>query len=245
MSEAVDAIFTGLQTSADPIYIVEDRGPGPNGRRVYSKESGRELELEPDLLHRLASGGDIDRWAIRPLGDLLIFPYRRGENEQMRLLTPEELAALPLTAAYLGEHEEKLRGRESKKMDHDSWYGYVYPKSLGLHDKPKLGVPRLCDRLHAVDQDGTVYLDNVDVNGILTTATGPGLWVLAAILNSRLPGLRIPLAVGAISWGVLLRNEAVHLTAADPDTGRGPNHGAGESGQGSSQGRLGSQRRET
>jgi len=186
LGEVTSAIFTGLQTSADPVYIVEDRGPGPNGRRVYSRASDRELELEPDLLHPLASGKDIDRWAIRPLGELLIFPYRRDDGK-MRLLTPAKLTALPLAAGYLEEHEKKLRGREHGKMDHDGWYGYVYPKSLGHHDSPKLGVPRLCDRLHAaVDREGAIYLDNVDVNGILPLEDGLDLHGLAAILNSRL-----------------------------------------------------------
>jgi hypothetical protein len=56
-----------------------------------------------------------------------------------------------------------------------------------LHDLPKLGVPRLCDRLHSsVDPDGTVYLDNVDVNGILPREDGPSIWMLACLLNSKL-----------------------------------------------------------
>ena len=105
----------------------------------------------------------------------------------MRLLEAAELAALPLTEGYLTEHEEVLRQRESGKMNHNGWYGYVYPKSLGAHDSPKLGVPRLCARLRAsADSQGGVYLDNVDVNGILISDDAPSLSVLAVLLNSRL-----------------------------------------------------------
>jgi hypothetical protein len=143
------------------------------------------VELEPDLLHPLASGGDVERHAFAPLGNLLLFPYRREDGE-MRLLTEAELSEAPRTRSYLYEHEERLRGRESGKMDHEGWYGYVYPKSLGSHDSPKLGVPRLCEFLRAaVDPAGEVYLDNVDVNGILPREDGPSIWTLSLLLNSR------------------------------------------------------------
>lgn len=185
LEDLVGSIFTGLQTSADPIYIVDDRGTRTGGRLVYSKASDRELLLEPDLLHPLASGTEVARYAFEPLGKLLLFPYRRGDGG-MELLSSGDLARLPLTADYLGEHEEELRGRERGKMDHEGWYGYVYPKSLGLHSLPKLGIPRLCDRLRvAADSDGAVFLDNVDVNGLLPGDDGPDLWVLACLLNSR------------------------------------------------------------
>jgi len=119
------------------------------------------------------------------LTQLLLFPYRR-DGEAMRLLRRDELADLPLTDAYLGEHEAALRGRERGKMDHDGWYGYVYPKSLGAHDHPKLGVPRMCvDLRAAADPEGSVYLDNVDVNGVLIPPEGPSVWSVAVVLNSR------------------------------------------------------------
>jgi hypothetical protein len=58
---------------------------------------------------------------------------------------------------------------------------------MALHDLPKLGVPRLSERLRAaVDPEGSVYLDNVDVNGILPRSGGLEPPVLAALLNSKL-----------------------------------------------------------
>jgi Eco57I restriction-modification methylase/N-6 DNA Methylase len=185
--DAVTAgIFTGLQTNADPIYILEDRGPRGVNRLVYSRLSAEEYELEPDLLHSLASGGDVDRYAFRPLPDLLLFPYRR-DGRQMRLLTESELDTLPLTRTYLARHEEALRGRERGRMDHDGWYAYVYPKSLGAHDSPKLGVAATVKHLEvAADPEGGVYFHNVRVNGILVDPNGPSIWTLLVLLNSRL-----------------------------------------------------------
>lgn len=187
LDHVTGGIFTGLQTSADQIYIVEDRGRRGSNQLVYSRASGRELELEPDMLHPLASGGDVRPYAFGPLRNLLIFPYRRRDDKTMHLLTTGEFGRLTLTDAYLREHEQTLRGREGGKMDHDGWYGYVYPKSLGAHDLPKLGVPRLCEHLRAsADPQGGIYLDNVDVNGVLVREGAPSAWTLSVLLNSRL-----------------------------------------------------------
>lgn len=186
LSESTAAIFTGLQTSADPVYILEDRGSRPGGRLVYSKASECELLLEPDLLHPIASGSEVERYAFKPLGDLLLFPYRRTE-QGMRILSEDELDELPLTASYLRVHEDLLRGREDGKMDHPEWYAYVYPKSLGFHDLPKLGVAATVLRLEiAADRDGGIYFHNVRVNGILPADKGPSMWSLLTLLNSTL-----------------------------------------------------------
>ena len=178
-------IFQGLITGADDIYVLKDRGWRGNNRVVWSSASGRELELEPELLHPLASGGDVERYAFRPLESLLLFPYRRSDDERVRLLTEKELSEFELSSAYLQEHEERLRSRERRRMDHDGWYAFSRTQSLGLHDHPKLGVPRLCERLRvALDEEGAVHLDNVDVNGVLFE--GPVPWALIVELNSRL-----------------------------------------------------------
>lgn len=185
LGEVTESIFTGLQTGADPIYIVEDRGARGGRQLVYSRASGREIELEPDLLHPLASGSDVEPYAFKRLDSMLLFPYRR-EAGHMGLLEPEHLERLPLTSTYLAQHENSLRARERGKMDHEHWYAYTYPKSLGNHDFAKVGVPRLCERLRAsADADGVVYLDNVDVNGVLAREGGPSIWTLVVLLNSR------------------------------------------------------------
>lgn len=178
-------IFQGLITSADKVFHFKDLGLAGPLRRVQSKASGRAIELEPDLLHQLASGTDVRRYAFAPLRTLLLFPY--GGDGTKELLDWEVVEALPRTAAYLREHEETLRGREGGKMDHAGWYGYVYPKNLGAHELPKLGIPRLCERLRVgVDPSGGTYLDNVDVNGVLPLTGGPSVWQLLVLLNSQL-----------------------------------------------------------
>jgi hypothetical protein len=105
----------------------------------------------------------------------------------MRLLTPDELAGLPLTRAYLAMHEEALRAREGGRMDHAGWYAFGRTQSLGAHDSAKLGVAATVKRLEiAADPRGSVYFHNVRVNGILISPNGPSIWILLTLLNSRL-----------------------------------------------------------
>lgn len=157
------------------------RGP----HRVVVTKAGAELELEPDLLHPLASGSDVERYALLKLNSLLLFPYRRDKDE-MRLVSEGELQDLPLTWEYLRMKEVELRRREKGKMDHDGWWAFGRTQSLGLHDQPKLGVAATVKRLEvAADPAGAAYFHNVRVNGILPRDDGPSLPVLTAVLNSR------------------------------------------------------------
>ncbi|HTZ65809.1 MAG TPA: N-6 DNA methylase [Solirubrobacteraceae bacterium] len=184
LSDATRQIFQGLITSADPIYIVEDRGIRGSCRVVATKV-GAELELEPDLLHPLASGLDVERYALRTLSSLLLFPYRR-DKDKMRLASEQELKTLPLTWEYLCANEAELRRREKGKMDHDGWWAFGRTQSLGLHDQPKLGVAATVKRLEAAaDPAGAAYFHNVRVNGILPRDDGPSLPALTAVLNSQ------------------------------------------------------------
>ncbi len=184
LSDATHQIFQGLITGADPIYIVEDRGMR-GALRVATTKGGTEIELEPDLLHPLASGPDVERYALRTLNSMLLFPYRRDNNE-MRLVTEEELWGLPRTWEYLRANEVELRRRDRAKMDHDGWWAFSRTQSLGLHDQPKLGVAATVKRLEvAADPAGVAYFHNVRVNGILPRDDGPSLHLLTALLNSR------------------------------------------------------------
>ena len=150
--DVTEQIFQGLITSADPIYIVQDRGMR-NGLRVVVDRDGRELELEPQLLHPLASGSDVERYALRPLTSLLLFPYRRRDG-QMELLSEAELRSLPRTWGYLERNEAELRARERGKMDNNRWWAFGRTQSLGLHERAKLGVAATVQRLEVAADPG-------------------------------------------------------------------------------------------
>ena len=185
LDEVTAQIFQGLITSADPVYMLEDRGWKGSQRLVFSRATNREMALEPELLHPIASGSDVDPYSFCPLTQLILFPYRRRSDGEMELVPWRAIEELPATAAYLVENEETLRRRERGKMDRDGWYGYVYPKNLGAHGLPKLGVAATVTNLEvALDASGSTYFHNVRVNGILPAVDGPTLWTLLVLLNS-------------------------------------------------------------
>ncbi|MBI4331856.1 MAG: N-6 DNA methylase [Chloroflexi bacterium] len=189
LGDVADRIFQGLITSADRVYILEQRGEAKEGMvRVYSRATEKTHELEAGLLKSLLSGPDIKRYGAPHAERLLLFPYRTIGAQATLVTAAEFRDNYPRTWRYLLRNRETLENREGGKMKHDRWYAYVYPKNLALHDHRKLAIPRLVEHLKAVyDGNGSFYLDNVDVGGIILK-DGPEtnyLYVLG-LLHSRL-----------------------------------------------------------
>ncbi len=190
LARCIDRIIVGIQTSADEIYILEKLEEMPGYYRVYSRASSKELLIEKGVVKPLVSGEDIERYYVKTSSKLLLFPYRLLPEGGAELIPESDFRTMyPNAWQYLKEHEEALRNRERGKMkNRPNWYGYVYPKNLDKHEQPKLGVPRLCNRLKTFfDESGTFYFDNVDVNGILLKADSAlSPFFLLAVLNSKI-----------------------------------------------------------
>ena len=184
-----ERIFQGLITSADKVYILEKLGEPTEGTiKVYSRSLEKECKLESVLLKPLLSGKDIERYGQPTPNHLLLFPYKVAEGKA-QLIPPQEFAsAYPRCWEYLLQNRETLENRERGKMRHEKWYAYVYPKNLVLHDQRKIAIPRLVNRLATVyDRNGSFYLDNVDVGGLILRENSDAqyLYVLG-LLNSKL-----------------------------------------------------------
>jgi len=180
LAEASEQIFQGLITSADAVYHVIRVGPG----RFYSHSLDDEVELEEEIVKPLISGEDAVPFATPPTDKYLIFPYLVTADE-CRLYTERELKKFKRCWAYLKKHEDRLRARESRKFDDDAWFRFGRHQNLDKHERPKLFVPRLLLHLFAgADPKGAVYLDNVDVGGVLLHK-GWNLFYVLAILNSK------------------------------------------------------------
>lgn len=191
LEDVVEDVIVGIQTSRDDVYILEYRGPSSNANllSVYSKALDRTIELEKGVLKPLLSGDDVDRYGAPVANKCLLFPYRPNDEGEMELIHAETFRSdYPRTWRYLRENASVLRGRENGKMEGARWYAYVYPKNLDKQERPKLGVPRLVDRLKAFyDKHGQFYLDNVDVNGILfREGRSESHYYCLALINSRL-----------------------------------------------------------
>jgi hypothetical protein len=126
----------------------------------------------------------------------------------MRLITADELEQLPLTRAYLLQHEAELRARDRAKMDRDGWWAFSRTQSLALHALPKLGVAATVKRLEvAADLRGAAYFHNVRVNGILPRDGGPQLPELTAVLNSRVVDFAFRRGAAPLQNGFFMANK--------------------------------------
>jgi hypothetical protein len=180
-------IIVGIQTSADHIYHLErlgaDRYKGtPKGKGAVSYE----VEIEDAIMKPLVSGPEAKRYEEPETDTYLLFPYERDARGVMRLIPAGEMERrFPRAWTHLCRWEENLRGRENGKMDRDEdWWGYVYLKNMAKQDSAKLIVPRLVEHLKcSLDAEGRVFLDNVDVGGILPTPNGELVYPMA-VLNS-------------------------------------------------------------
>lgn len=182
LAEASGGIIVGIQTSADAVYHLVKLAPG----RYYSHALKGDVEIEDEVMKPFVSGEDAIPFATPPTDKYLLFPYL-VTGEECRLYTPQEMKRFRRCWKYLRENEKTLRGREHGKMNHDGWYGYVYPKNLDKQELPKLGLPETVNRLCAfADPVGQRYFNNVRVNGILERDDGKyTLWFLLALLNSN------------------------------------------------------------
>ena len=180
LAEASSSIIVGIQTSADAVYHLIKLGPGC----YFSKALNGEVQLEDDIMKPLVSGEEAVPFATPPTDKYLLFPYLVTDTECRLRTAPELQKHFRRAWDYLRRNEKTLRRRESGKMEHDRWYAYVYPKNIDKQHLRKLLVPRLLFRLFAaVDSNGQMCLDNVDVGGVLPKK-GWGLYYILGVLNS-------------------------------------------------------------
>jgi len=171
ISDVTDAVFQGIRTSANKIYIVDVL----DADRVESDDTGdvvtvvptgesTEYEIETDLLRPFLEGDEIKRWRGDWGGLHVVHPYYAEETEigelEAGLYSQEYLEDnLPLTWDFFTAHKEGLEGRESgRKEGEDDWYGYIYPKNLDKFENPKIIQAHIeTNATFMIDEPGTWY----------------------------------------------------------------------------------------
>jgi hypothetical protein len=183
--KVTDAIFQGIVTSLDDVYHLKRLGKASYLRDVEGDVE--EFEIEDEVMKPLVSGPEAKRF-VQPVENYhVLFPYLVNERGDRNLLSGAALKKrYPKAYNYLKRFETPLRQRETPKIDvDDGWWGYVYPKNLTSHDRPKLIVAQTVPSMRvSADFDGKFYLNNVRVNGILP-AKGTDIAFLLGVLNGE------------------------------------------------------------
>lgn len=171
IEEVTDAVFQGIRTSANQIYVVEvldaDRIESSDaGGTVTIVPSGSsdEFTIETDLLRPFLKGSDVDRWRGNWTGQHVIFPYHVDNREdgglEARLYDEVELSEnLPLTWDFFKAHEAQLRARERGSWeDSERWWEFGRTQNLEKFEIPKAIQAEIADRAtFMLDETGSWY----------------------------------------------------------------------------------------
>ena len=193
-------IFVGIQTSADSVYHLTRLGPG----RYLCDPRGKdnppyEVDIEDDLMKPLVSGPEAKRY-LRPETDTyLLFPYEVADSRALLISQDRMEHEYPNAWKFLRSYESELRDREKSdeqkrkgqagkvadpgKFDNDQWYRFGRHQNLDKQEIPCLIVAQTVPHLRVCyDSEGTFYLNNVRVNGIIPSDNVDG-WFLLGVIN--------------------------------------------------------------
>lgn len=179
-------IFQGLVTSADGVYILEKTEEG-----FYSKFLEETVQLESDFLKPLLKGAEIRRYKVNFQNLWLIFPYQKIQGKMILIRPSVFKDKYPLIWKYLNRCDEKLKGRESGKMDHEEWYAYGRNQNLDQFDQVKIMTQVLARQSSMVlDENHNYHFvggGNAGGYGItLKENSGLSYRYLLGLLNSKL-----------------------------------------------------------
>ena len=183
--------FPGLITSADAIYHLKRLGPG----RYLCRPKGDgaqptyEVEIEDALMKPLVSGAEAKRYVAPVTDTYLLFPYELGAHGVKLIDAATMPAKYPKAWAYLVSYQGALRQRKSKEDRHGNsieapfddaqWYRFGRHQNLDKQEIRKLIVAETVPEMRVcLDENASMYLNNVRVNGIIASGH-PGSLVFA------------------------------------------------------------------
>jgi SAM-dependent methyltransferase len=178
------AIFQGLITSADHIFHLRRLGTDryectPKDKRM----APYEVDVEDAMMKPLVSGAEAKRYEEPETDTYLLFPYERDASGAVHLIPADDIELrFPGAWAHLRRWEQELRKRESSAFDDEIWYRLGRNQNLDKQDVPKLIVAQTVPAMRVcADSNGTKYLNNVRVNGILPANRIDQMYLLSVL----------------------------------------------------------------
>jgi type I restriction-modification system DNA methylase subunit len=188
--DLAESVYVGLQTSADPVYIVPIERESGSIAYVTEAETGASIPVERSMLRPILRGREIQRWEVQWRKLSLIFPYR-VEGDNAKPIKNEELRRdFPKVAEYFERHKNKLKSRDGADKLGEDWHLFAYSKNLEKFEQPKLMTQVLADRNRfTLDAAGRYYFvggGNAGGYGIrLKDDSDENRWYVLGVLNSR------------------------------------------------------------
>ena len=117
--------FTGIESGADNLYILEKENPLNNKFKSYLGK----------IVFPVIKGANVYRYYFEENPYFGVIPY----TEDKQLLPSEFIEKnYPEVWHYLNQHKQDLESRENGKMNTLNWYGFVYPKNLYKYSNKRL-----------------------------------------------------------------------------------------------------------
>ncbi len=187
----VAKIFVGIQTSADPVFVLALRQSHARTLGVYSRAIDDEFEIEKEITRSLLKGGEIHAYYLDKPQNVILFPYRIEKGEAKLMAEVEIKKNFPLAWKYLLRVRKKLQAREGEKWHVPQWWQFGRNQNIAEMGNRKLVAHVLAQHASfGLDTEGEYCFGssgNVGVYGIQISKSSvlTDEYVLG-LLNSRL-----------------------------------------------------------
>lgn len=185
LSGLTDRMFQGIRTSANEVYVLENRKLSKDAGLFYSKALDQEVELETDLLKPFVQGLEIRRYSIQPFRHSLLIPYKIVNGRPDLIPEREFRKSYPRTWEYLWANKKSLEAREGGRMRGKNWHGYIYPKNLDLWGIQRITTRDIVSEASYAFDEGGLYAF-VSGYGITLKDQRHCIKYVLALLNSKL-----------------------------------------------------------
>ncbi len=180
-------IFQGLATSADKIYVLKIIVEKSNSYQVYSTALDKELEIEKGMVKPFLMGKDVKRYKMPKPKNVVIFPYKISQGKPGLMSGKYIKSNFPNGWNYLLANKKELEMRENGRMQHDSFYAYIYPKNLSEFKTEKIITPEIAVRPElTIDIQANLYHTTKVYSFIFKTNVKESKYYWLGILNSKL-----------------------------------------------------------
>jgi hypothetical protein len=117
-------IFVGLQTSADPVFILRLLDHCKATLQVFSKALDEELEIESGICKKVLKGAEIHRYQLDEPENVILFPYTISDGGAYLMPAPKLRSQYPLAWEYLRKVRTLLEAREAGKWRVAEWWQF-------------------------------------------------------------------------------------------------------------------------
>ena len=188
IGECFQQIMQGIVTGNDDTHILTRCKVSKNYLKGYSKELGREIEIELGITRPLITGKTPKRNQPVMINDYCIYPYYLNKKGKTQIYEESELKAkFPMAFEYLSKFKKALTEKKKKyKTNEKYWYSCHRGRKIDLFERETVITPEIslggnmtiASKEHYHNSQGYSFIQREDDN------TSIYYWL--GILNSKI-----------------------------------------------------------